>query len=128
MKQVLTFEQKQKLITRAVSGYTSANGDVYIDALEDALIKSLLKGTEQRRELRRLNQSVRHINALEAQVREQESDISTLEGLLDREDNEDSSVADTDPAPSPEISAMEEAYKEWDFRTRYPNLAPRKVG
>lgn len=127
MKQVLTFEQENKLISRAVGfDVTGLAPHEYGSAVKKALVKSLLKETGQRRELRRLNQSVRHINALEAQVAEGQREISTLIALLERDD-EESEKADTDPAP-PENNNQDEAYNAWDMQTRYPNLAPRKVG
>lgn len=145
----LTYEQEQNLIARAIGVPSSSLKDKgiitnYSQGLERALVKALCKNTEMRRELRRLNQSVRHINALEAQVAAQNDEINCLIELLDREDEEDR--ADTDPAelqvccphdlnivkpednfpvnnvPSP---TMEQAYNEWDMRTRYPNLIPR---
>lgn len=138
MKQELTYEQEEKLIGRAV-GYSviGLSPHEYGTSVKKALVKALLKNTEYRRELRRLNQTVRHVKALEEQNTVLEQEVACLTDLLDKEDEEN---ADTDPAP-PEFVAvsvnqsggittgvMQESYNEWDMRTRYPNLIPRGDG
>lgn len=125
-----TYEQEMNLIARAIgipSSSMKEKGIItnYSQALENALVKALLKNTEQRRELRRLNQGVRHVKSLEDQVRYLQAEIEVLNELLDREDEENSN---TDPAPAPtESKETSEAYANWDMRTRYPDLKPRSA-
>ncbi len=147
MKQEITEKQFRDLIRRATGTDTrDMPQSTAVVLLEHALVKALLQKTEQRRELRRLNESVKYINSLILANLELESEVCALSALLDGDDEENS---DTDPSelnsccahdlnlqrpednfpvnnvPSP---TMEEAYKEWDLANRYPSLQPRKVG
>lgn len=126
----------------------------YIESLEDALIEKVEQCRRQRRELRRLNNSVRYINAVDVKNQVLVSEVLVLSELLDRENAED---ADTDPsalAPTEDnfptqqangnnnvqigtavsvnqtagvIRGLNENYNEWDMRTRYPKLNIRGV-
>ncbi len=114
----------------------------YAESLEDALVEKVEQCMRMRKELRRLNQSVRYINAIDTQNQVLVSEIITLSELLDRDNAEN---ADTDPSKlAPEEDnfptsvasvgqtggitvgsvqvGLNESYNEWDLRTRFTNV------
>lgn len=115
----------------------------YVERLEDALVEKVELCQRQRKELRRLNMSVRYINSVDVQNQVLMSEVIVLNELLDNEKVEN---ADTDPsrlAPDednfPTATAvsvnqsggicaggvtvgLNESYNEWDMRTRYTNI------
>ncbi len=150
----LTYEQKINLIARAIEVpvssllATKSGKEIltnYTLALEEALVKVLTQKSEMRRELRRLNESTKYINSIVAENSSLKEELCCLYEMLDRDGEEHT---DTDPSelnsccphdlnlvkaednfpvnnvPSPTI---EQAYNEWDMRTRFGTLGPRKV-
>lgn len=127
MKPELTIKQHCDIIRRVIGNPDTMSKETIIFLLEHALVKALGKNSEQRRELRRLNQSVRYIKALETQVQSLENEVNSLVELLDRDDEENN---DTDPAPAPinvVSQTISQSYEDWDLATRFPSLKPRVV-
>ncbi len=132
-------DKDKKLIIKRAIGYNLESEDIsdilrYAFALEDALIQKSLNNSNQRKELQRLNHQVRYINEVNAVNSLLLGENHALNELLDREENKN--VSDTDPdqlkfqytpvnngAEDPEAQRL----KDWDMKTRYPDLQPRKI-
>ena len=86
-------------------------------AVEIERLKSRCK--TYRKETRRLNEQVKYVRSLEAE-------ILVLRTLLEREDGEN---ADTDPSQLVPVPVGEdvktESYDDWDMRTRFGSGGPR---
>ena len=143
----VTESDKNKIISRATGVSAKDTGmelGTYVMLLENALVQSVLNRTNQRRELNRLNQQVRHINEVSLANSVLVQEVVALNELLDRKEEEDK---DTDPsqlcvgdgntmiggntnviatlnngAEDPEAAR----YAEWDMKTRYHANKPRR--
>lgn len=138
----LSVFQFSEIIRKAI-GFTKKQSQEitdpdYVLALEEALVKSRLKQTEQRKELRRLNQKVMYINDVNSRNKYLASENAALEDLLEKAEERDTefdelqheeitavetpiAIRNSSRPPSPEIN---ESYHDWDMRTRFP--APQK--
>jgi hypothetical protein len=145
MKTVLSNEQKDKLINRACPGFTAEEkvklNFAWCETLEEALIKALVKNSAQRKELRRLNEQVKHINALVDQNKYLIGEVQSLEELLERDEAENRLTDPSELVPD-EVTQVEtpvakrasvvpakadELYDDWDMRVRYPALQSRSI-